>query len=328
MADVAFFLDFENLLRALEERQPNRQLEVEGLLAAVSRYGRLALKRAYADWSDPKLRSYRSELLEHGVELSQCSGPARGHGAEIRLAIDAVEALFQHRHLVTFVVASGDTDFTSLVQRLKEHGKQTVVVAPRTGSLAALRSAADVFLPYAELSDGAPPAPHVEEERRFLPVSREAKPVPIGPHRRIRLHGTAIPLFSAEIRKSVIDGLYEAFRDEEGVDVRQAISEVAQRAEGQYDQYVVERIQQTLYYAKAFVLRGGMHDATLAGDISSSDDLHRRYDRHLAMLLSKEYPALDGESIAELLCEDPRQASYIRELLAEGAEEGAAVAER
>lgn len=328
MADVAFFLDFENLLRSVEERSSTRSLDVEGLLATAGRFGRLSLKRAYADWSDPKLRSYRLDLIELGVDNFPVLGFGhRGRNGDVRLVVDAMEVLFLHKHLSYFVFASGDADLSSLLQKLREHGKQTVLIAPRQAATASLRAAADVFIPYTEFGSDRMESgfPSEEDGRRPFVAPRESRPVPIGPHRRIRLHGTAIPLFTAEIRKNVIDGLYESFRNEEGVDVRAAIAEVAQKAEGQsYDQYVVERIQQTLYYAKAFVLRGGMHDATLAPDITSADDLHRRYDRHLAMLLSKEYPALDAEAIAELLCEDPKQAGYIRDLLSEGPQESSA----
>src|SRR5690606_15356929 len=145
-----------------------------------------------------------------------------------------------------FVFASGDADLSSLLQKLREHGKQTVLIAPRQAATASLRAAADVFIPYTEFGSDRMESgfPSEEDGRRPFVAPRESRPVPIGPHRRIRLHGTAIPLFTAEIRKNVIDGLYESFRNEEGVDVRAAIAEVAQKAEGQsYDQYVVERIQ-------------------------------------------------------------------------------------
>jgi hypothetical protein len=328
MSEVAVFLDAESLLRVLEERTPARSLEIESLLLSVGRLGRATIRRAYGDWSDPKARALRAELTENGFDLIQVPVlNSRGRSNEVRLIIDTIEFLFTHKHLSHFVVASCESEMSCVLQRLREHGKQTILFAPRAATTAALRAAADVFMPTYEGAAesrsaepySAPSAVNTLEEQR----PKEGRPVPIGPHRRIRLHGTAIPLFTAEIRQNVIDALYEVFQKEDGIDVRTATIEVAQKADSGYDQYVVERIQQTLYYAKAFVLRGGMHDAVLAAEISSADDLHRRYDRHLAMLLTKEYPSLNNEDIAELLAEDPRQANYIRGLLAELTHEAA-----
>jgi hypothetical protein len=324
MSEVAIFLDLESMLRVLEERSPARSPDVESLLLSAGRFGRVTIRRAYGDWSDPKVRALRTELTENGFDLVQAPVlSSRGRGTEVRLVVDAIEFLFTHKHLTHFIVASCEPEMSCVLQRLREHGKQTVLLAPRAATTTALRAAADVFIPtYEGSAESKSPEPYVmsltqpnhSEETR----PKEGRPVPIGPHRRIRLHGTAIPLFTAEIRQNVIDALYEVFQKEDGVDVRTATIEVAQKADsGGYDQYIVERIQQTLYYAKAFVLRGGMHDAVLATEISSADDLHRRYDRHLAMLLAKEYPSLNNEDIAELLAEDPRQANYIRDLLAE-----------
>jgi hypothetical protein len=317
MSEVAIFLDLESVLRVLEERTPARSPDVEGLLLSASRYGRVTVRRAYGDWSDPKVRALRTELTEHGFDLVQTPTlSSRNRGAEIRLVVDAIELLFTHNHLTHFVFASCEPEMSCVLQRIREHGKQTILLAPRVATTTTLRAAADIFIPSFEGASEARPKenpPLMEEDRR----PKEGRPVPIGPHRRIRLHGTAIPLFTAEIRQNVIDALYEAFQKSDGVDVRAATVEVAQKANGGYDQYIVERIQQTLYYAKAFTLRGGMHDAVLSGDISSADDLHRRYDRHLAVLLAEEYPSLHHEDIAELLAEDPRQANYIRDLLSE-----------
>ena len=323
MSEVAVFLDLESMLRVLDERTPTRSPDVESLLLSAGRFGRVTIRRAYGDWSDPKVRALRTELTENGFDLVQAPVlSSRGRGTEVRLVVDAIEFLFTHKHLSHFVVASCEPEMSCVLQRLREHGKQTILLAPRAATTTALRASADVFLPtYEGASESKPQEPYAAPPQsgpHEEPRPKEGRPVPIGPPRRIRLHGTAIPLFTAEIRQNVIDALYEVFQKEDGVDVRTATIEVAQKADsGGYDQYIVERIQQTLYYAKAFVLRGGMHDAVLASEISSADDLHRRYDRHLAMLLAKEYPSLNHEDIAELLAEDPRQANYIRGLLAE-----------
>jgi hypothetical protein len=319
MADVAFLFDLNGLLRDTEERGGARPVEVEALLDAGERLGRLVVRRAYGDWADPRFRSLRFELLDHGVEL--VSGAGRGRDSTTRLVVDAMEALAIHRHITHFVLASGDPELVYLVQKLREHGKHVALVAPRGVIHGALRAVADGTLPYHESTAQDREYREGMADDRYPPPVRDGKPVPMGPHRRIRLHGTAIPLFTADVRKSVIDGLYDVFRSSDGVDVRAATSEVAGRSDGSYDQYAVERIQQTLYYAKAFVLRGGMHDAILAPEISGADDLHRRYDRHLAALIGKEYPILDSEGIAEILAEDPKQANYIKELLEEAPKE-------
>jgi hypothetical protein len=116
--------------------------------------GKIVAKRAYADWS--RFTEYRSPLHELGIELTEI--PERGmtgkNSADIRLVVDAMELSYAKEHIDTFVVISGDSDFTPLVLRLKENGKTVVGVGMRDSTSDLLAANCDEFIYYEDI--GAP----------------------------------------------------------------------------------------------------------------------------------------------------------------------------
>jgi hypothetical protein len=124
--------------------------------------GKIVAKRAYADWS--RFESYRSPLHELGIELTEI--PERGmtgkNSADIRLVVDAMELSYAKEHIDTFVIISGDSDFTPLVLRLKENGKSVVGVGMRESTSDLLAANCDEFIYYEDLGAG-PGAPSVSD---------------------------------------------------------------------------------------------------------------------------------------------------------------------
>jgi uncharacterized protein (TIGR00288 family) len=162
---LAVFIDFENLAIGMERRgtQSRRKKTVERfdmskVLERLVEKGRIASKRAYADWS--RFEEYRSTLHELGIELTEI--PERGmtgkNSADIRLVVDAMELAYTKAHIDTIVVVSGDSDFTPLVSQLKENGKTVIGVGMRESTSDLLAGNCDEFIYYEDIgaSAGAP----------------------------------------------------------------------------------------------------------------------------------------------------------------------------
>jgi len=156
---LAVFIDFENLAIGMErsggrKRKTPERFEMSKVLERLVEKGRIASKRAYADWS--RFEDYRSTLHELGIELTEI--PERGmtgkNSADIRLVVDAMELAYTKTHIDTIVVLSGDSDFTPLVSQLKENGKTVIGVGLRDSTSDLLASNCDEFIYYEDI--GAP----------------------------------------------------------------------------------------------------------------------------------------------------------------------------
>src|SRR5262249_21140628 len=166
---VAVYLDFENIVisrydqvhgRNSFQRDKAKGLEKERLeLAAgdvgavidfASSFGTLVLTRAYADWSAPVNADYRGQLISRAVDLVQLF-PAAAYGkngADIRLAVDAVEDMFRLPDLTHVVIVGGDSDYIALAQRCKRLGRYVVGIGVAGASSRSLAAACDEVLTY------------------------------------------------------------------------------------------------------------------------------------------------------------------------------------
>jgi uncharacterized protein (TIGR00288 family) len=174
MADeerLALFVDFENL--ALGARDRGVDLDLGVVMDALSERGRVVVRRAYADWNlftdhRPGLVAQRIEL----IEIPQRTGMVRKNAADIKLAVDALELAFERDFITTFVVASGDSDFTPLVLKLRELNRRVVGVGIEGSTSALLPGACDEFLFYERLlgTDSRPSKSGGEEAGDAAPV--------------------------------------------------------------------------------------------------------------------------------------------------------------
>lgn len=104
-------------------------------------YGPTTIRRAYADWADPRFGRDQQMLERNGVDLVQLGrGPSRKNGADIRMAVEAMETLIVHPSVDAFVLVSGDSDFSPLVSKLREFGKSVIGVGAETSASARLVS--------------------------------------------------------------------------------------------------------------------------------------------------------------------------------------------
>lgn len=155
---LAVYLDYENL--AIGARDSLRTTFDFGVVAnALAERGRVIARRAYADWS--LFDEDRRRLTRHQVELidiPQKMGGARKNAADIKLAIDAIELAFERAFISTFVICTGDSDLTPLVQKLRELDRQVIGVGVKDSTSSLLPPACDEFMFYDSLIGDLPEA--------------------------------------------------------------------------------------------------------------------------------------------------------------------------
>ncbi|HEX7878199.1 MAG TPA: NYN domain-containing protein, partial [Candidatus Eisenbacteria bacterium] len=147
---LAVFVDFENLALGFEGRRGPR-FEIQKVLERLVEKGKIIVKRAYADWG--RFREYRSGLHEAAIELIEI--PRRSmtgkNSADIRLVVDAMDLSYSKAHVDTFVIISGDSDFSPLVSKLKENGKQVIGIGMKSSTSDLLVDNCDEFIFYEDL---------------------------------------------------------------------------------------------------------------------------------------------------------------------------------
>lgn len=153
---VAIYIDFDNVVisRAsqVKDTGASATLAIDVLLDFATRYGRLTISRAYADWSVKKNADYKDQLVSRAVELVQLFPASKTkNGADIRLAVDAIEDLYLHEDLTHVVIAAGDSDFVPLAQRARRLGRVVLGVGVAGSISKSLASACDVYVDYDEL---------------------------------------------------------------------------------------------------------------------------------------------------------------------------------
>lgn len=128
------------------------QVDIGAIIDYAASFGSVSLSRAYADWSVPANAAYKDELMEralHLVQLFTASGVK--NGADIRLAVDAVEDLMRHPEISHVVLVAGDSDYVPLAQCCKQLGRYVVGIGVAGSSSRALVSACNEFIDYAHL---------------------------------------------------------------------------------------------------------------------------------------------------------------------------------
>lgn len=178
-ARVAVYLDFDNIVISWYDRVHGRNaygkdrqritenpndpevtdrlsramIEVGAIIDYAASFGTLVLTRAYADWSSPVNAEYRSQLVARAVDLVQLF-PAAAYaknGADIRLAVDAVEDMFRLPDLTHVVIVAGDSDYVPLAQRCKRLGRYVIGVGVSGSTAKSLAAACDEFESYDSL---------------------------------------------------------------------------------------------------------------------------------------------------------------------------------
>jgi uncharacterized protein (TIGR00288 family) len=156
---IALFIDFENIAIGVTDAK-YKKFEVALLLERLLEKGKIVVKRAYSDWD--KFPDYKRELHEAAIELIEIPGRVYSgkNSADIRMVVDAMDMAWSKDHINIFVVASGDSDFSPLVSKLKENDKHVIGVGVKNSSSDLLIDNCDEFIFYEDLVRGTK-APNV-----------------------------------------------------------------------------------------------------------------------------------------------------------------------
>lgn len=149
-------------------------IDVGAVIDFASSYGTIVLTRAYADWSAPVNARYQRQLVGRAVDLVQLF-PAAAYaknGADIRLAVDAVEDMFRLPDLTHVVIVAGDSDYVPLAQRCKRLGRYVVGIGVAGSTSKSLGAACDELVTYGALPGIAEEETRVEDEPPAAPVLR------------------------------------------------------------------------------------------------------------------------------------------------------------
>jgi len=147
--NLALFIDFDNI--ALGSREMGKRFNIHPLIQRLLEKGKIIVKRAYADWSHHE--EHMSGLHGAGIELIEIPKPnvSGKNSADIRLVVDAMDLCHGKSHLNTFVIVSGDSDFTPLVTKLRENNKSVIGVGVRNSTAQILVNNCDEFIFYDDL---------------------------------------------------------------------------------------------------------------------------------------------------------------------------------
>ena len=156
---IALFLDYENLAIGARDRLEGMRFDLRPVLDALAERGRVIARKAYADWSyfDEDRRMLTRSHVEL-IEIPQRMGASRKNSADIKLCVDALEMAFERDYVTTFVICTGDSDFTPLVHKLRELNKRVIGVGIKESTSKLLPPACDEFLYYEALEGVDVPA--------------------------------------------------------------------------------------------------------------------------------------------------------------------------
>src|SRR5258708_17202574 len=170
---IAVFIDFDNIEIGVKSTL-QREFDVAAVLDALKERGEIVTKIAYANWG--RQESSTRQLAEHAVQMVQRDPSPRGdkNGADINLALDALEMAFTHDHINAFAIVSGDSDFIALVNKLKQYDKRIFVVGGRAFTSTILQKNCHEFVAYESIIDDPrprsshqppPPPPQQQQDR-------------------------------------------------------------------------------------------------------------------------------------------------------------------
>ncbi len=147
--NAALLIDFDNVTMGIRS---DLQSELRNLLASDIIKGKVQLRRAYADWR--RYPQYVAPLAESSIDMimAPAYGSSKKNATDIRLAIDALELVFTRPEIGTYILLSGDSDFSTLVIKLKEYGKYVIGVGIRESSSDLLVMNCDEYYSYNALA--------------------------------------------------------------------------------------------------------------------------------------------------------------------------------
>ncbi len=171
--NIAVFIDFDNIEIGVKQTL-GQQIDIGIVLEAIKERGEIVSKIAYSDWT--RAAEYSRHLTQHAIRLVQRNLTPGGdkNGADINMALDALEMAFTHSHINAYVIVGGDSDFLSLVEKLKQYDKKVFVVGGRSFTSMILQRNCHEFIAYENLAGVRKAA---AKQGRPMPAAAVSAPV-------------------------------------------------------------------------------------------------------------------------------------------------------
>lgn len=169
---MAVFCDFENV--ALGVRDANyEKFDIKPVLERLLLKGSIVVKKSYCDWD--RYKSFKAGMHEANFELIEIPHVRQSgkNSADIRLVVDALDLCYTKSHVNTFVIISGDSDFSPLVSKLRENAKQVIGVGVKQSTSDLLVANCDEFIFYDDLVREQRRAAAKRDERKAQPAARK-----------------------------------------------------------------------------------------------------------------------------------------------------------
>jgi uncharacterized LabA/DUF88 family protein len=170
---IAVFIDFDNIEIGVKTTL-HMQFDIAAILEGIKERGEVVTKVAYGDWK--RAGDYGRMMSQHAIRMVQRNLTPGGdkNGADINLALDALEMAFTHDHINAFVIVGGDSDFITLVEKLKQYDKKVFVVGGRQFTSQVMQKNCHEFIAYENLVRSRPSAPGPGPRREAGPASAPA----------------------------------------------------------------------------------------------------------------------------------------------------------
>src|SRR2546427_7894616 len=167
-ANMALFCDFENVALGVRDAK-YAKFDINKVLERLLLKGSIVLKKAYCDWE--RYKEFKSDMHEASFELIEIPHVRMSgkNSADIRMVVDALDLCYTKSHVDTFVIISGDSDFSPLVSKLRENDKTVIGVGVKNSSSDLLVANCDEFIFYDDL---------VREKKKPPAKKQAAKPSP------------------------------------------------------------------------------------------------------------------------------------------------------
>ncbi|HRI88028.1 MAG TPA: NYN domain-containing protein [Candidatus Hydrogenedentes bacterium] len=150
ITNMALFCDFENIALGVRDAEYPK-FDIQKVLERLLVKGSIVVKKAYCDWDRYKV--FKSEMHQAAFELIEIPHVLKSgkNSADIRLVVDALDLCYTKAHVDTFVIISGDSDFSPLVSKLKENNKRVIGIGVRNSTSDLLSNACHEFIYYDDL---------------------------------------------------------------------------------------------------------------------------------------------------------------------------------
>src|SRR6201998_3828285 len=150
VTNMALFCDFENIAVGVQDAKYDR-FDIGKVLERLLLKGSIVVKKAYCDWE--RYKSFKAPMHEASFELIEIPHVRQSgkNSADIRMVVDALELCYTKPHVDTFVIISGDSDFSPLVSKLRENNKGVIGVGVKNSTSDLLIANCDEFIYYDDL---------------------------------------------------------------------------------------------------------------------------------------------------------------------------------